>query len=171
MARVEAIIVAMADATRGALLFARRNHDLITDTTATNAHDGQTSSTSARATTTADIAIAAVIVLIVVVVTVVADHHGFIGSKQSGRRYAHKPILALGEDHVGGRAVGEVDRLSRRNSIYGKGNDDDDDHDDDDDEKEEEESDEDDDDDDDEDSGVNRLYSNFDVMHGMMYVS
>lgn len=161
MARVEAIIVAMAVDTRGALLFTRRNHDLITATTATNAHDGQTSSTSARATTTADIVIAAVVVLIVVAVTVVADHHGFIGSKQSGRRYAHKPILTLGEDHVGSRAVGEVDRLSSRNSIYGKGNDDDDD--------EKEENDED--DDDDEDSGVNRLYSNFDVMHGMMYVS
>jgi len=154
VARVEAIIVAMADATRGALLFTRRNHDLITATTATNAHDGQTSSsTSARATTTADIVIAAVVVLIVVAVTVVADHRGFIGSKQSGRRYAHKSILTLGEDHVGSRAVGEVDRLSRRNSIYGKGNDDD----------EEEEN-------DDEDSGVNRLYTNFDVMHGMMYV-
>ena len=161
MARVEAIIVAMADATRGALLFTRQNHDLITATTATNAHDGQTSSTSARATTTADIVIAAVIVLIVVVVTVVADHRGFIGSKQSGRRYAHKPILALGEDHIGSRAVGEVDRLSRRNSIYGKGNDDDDD------EKEEKNEEE---DDDDGDSGVNRLYTNFDVMHGMMYV-
>ena len=170
MARVEAIIVAMADATRGALLFARRNHDLIIDaaTTATNAHDGQTSSTSARATTTADIVIAAVVVLIVVVVTVVADHNGFIGSKQSSGRYAHKPVLALGEDHVGGRAVGEVDRLPCRYSIYGKGNDDeyDDDH--------EYDDDDDDDHDDeyeyDEDRGVNRLYTNFDVMHGMMYV-
>jgi hypothetical protein len=114
VARVEAVVDAMADAdaTRGALLFTRRNHDLIKDATATtNAHDGQTSSTSARATANAD----------VVVIVVVADHNGFIGSEQSGGRYAYKPILALGEDHVGGRAIGEVDRLPCRNGIYGNG--------------------------------------------------